>query len=93
MAGRIPSTEDVGREQIVERPDGTWWLWSDDGREVGPFASRADARAAIQAGDEESPYEPGETIEEARSEIGIADWIDPDTGEPAEEDGTRIEEH
>ena len=93
MAGRIPRTEDGGREQIVERPDGTYWWCSDDGREVGPFASLADARAAIQATEEESAYEPGETIDEARAEIGIADWIDPDTGEPAEEDGTRIEEH
>jgi hypothetical protein len=28
--------------------------------------------------------EPGETLDEAESEIGINDWIDPDTGEPAE---------
>ena len=49
MAGRIPSTEDVGREQIAERRDGTYWWCSDDGREVGPFAYREDARAAMQA--------------------------------------------
>jgi hypothetical protein len=27
---------------------------------------------------------PGETLAEAESEIGVADWIDPDSGEPAE---------
>jgi len=30
----------------------------------------------------ESDYEPGETVEEAEDEIGISDWIDPDTGDP-----------
>lgn len=27
---------------------------------------------------------PAESLEEAESELGINDWIDPDTGEPAE---------
>jgi hypothetical protein len=30
----------------------------------------------------ESDYEPGETVEEAEDELGISDWIDPDTGDP-----------
>jgi hypothetical protein len=33
--------------------------------------------------DEEGP-EPGENLREAESEIGINDWIDCGTGEPAE---------
>ena len=33
----------------------------------------------------DSDYEPGETVEEAEDEIGISDWIDPDTGDPGEE--------
>jgi hypothetical protein len=37
--------------------------------------------------------EPGETLLEAEQELGIADWLDPDTGEPAEETHTRIEDH
>jgi hypothetical protein len=32
----------------------------------------------------EEPPEPGESLEEAEDEIGVADWIDPDTGELAE---------
>jgi hypothetical protein len=32
---------------------------------------------------DEAPL-PGETLQEAEDEIGIADWIDPETGEPAE---------
>ena len=34
-----------------------------------------------------------ETLEEAEDEIGVAGWIDPDTGEPAEEGVPRIEDH
>ena len=47
----------------------------------------------MQYRDEPSSYEPGETLAEAEAEIGISDWTDPDTGLPAEEDGTRTEEH
>ena len=34
-----------------------------------------------------------EALHEAEAEIGINDWIDPDTGEPAEETYTHIEDH
>jgi len=37
--------------------------------------------------------EDGEPLEEAESDIGIADWIDPDTGEPAEDSVPHIEDH
>ena len=33
--------------------------------------------------DEEGP-QPGESLQEAEAEIGINDWIDSETGEPAE---------
>lgn len=33
--------------------------------------------------DEEGP-EPGESLREAEAEIGINEWIDSETGEPAE---------
>lgn len=46
----------------------------------------------MEAGGEEAP-EPGETLEEAESEIGIADHVDPDTGELAEEERPRLEDH
>jgi hypothetical protein len=41
----------------------------------------------------DSPFEPGETLAEAASEVGIADWVDQDTGELAEESVPHIEEH
>ena len=37
----------------------------------------------MEALDEDS-LSPEETLQEAENEIGIADWIDPETGEPAE---------
>ena len=46
----------------------------------------------MQAG-ADTDYEPTESLEEAESELGLADWIDPDTGEPAEESVPRIEDH
>ena len=75
----VPQPEPV----LTERPDGWYWTSPDGRRQFGPFASASDARADAQAWDEAAP-EPGETLAEAEAEIGIADWIDPQTGEPAE---------
>ena len=41
----------------------------------------------------DSDYEPGETVAQAEAEIGISDWVDPETGELAEELTPRIEDH
>ena len=68
---------------IIERPDGFYWVTADGRREFGPFDTAEEARADRDRGDEESPV-PGETLQEAEREIGIADWIDPETGAPAE---------
>jgi len=46
----------------------------------------------MQANGDGAP-EPGETLEEAESEIGIADYLDPETGAPAEEERPRLEDH
>lgn len=85
-----PSIEDEAR--IIHRPDGYYWQSIDGRREYGPFATLVEAMTDMQGADESAP-EPGETLAEAESEIGIADWIDPETGEPGEEDGTRTELH
>jgi hypothetical protein len=75
--------EDDG-ESIVARPDGYHWLARDGVQEFGPFETLEEARAAMQAASVDSEHEPAETLQEAELEIGIADWIDPETGEPAE---------
>lgn len=84
--------EDI-RSRIVERPDGFYWR-SEDGRgEYGPFETLVEALADMQSPDEDGGYEPGESLAEAEDEIGISEWIDPDTGQPAEESIPRTEEH
>ncbi len=94
---KIPAgTPEVERSRIVERPDGFYWHTENRGKEFGPFPSLLDAAADMQAmGDTafDTGYEPGETLAEAEDEIGISGWIDPDTGQPAEESIPRTEDH
>ena len=77
----LPSFDDA---RILSRLDGYWWQSNLTGREYGPFAT---VEAAIADMDEnpELELEEGESLFEAEDEIGISDWIDPDTGVPAEE--------
>jgi hypothetical protein len=83
---------DEGPVRFIERPNGVYWQAQTGGPEFGPFAT-IDAAAANAEGREDTGYEPGESVSEAESEIGIAEWIDPDTGAPAEESVPRIEDH
>lgn len=70
--------------RIVRRPDGYHWIALDGRQEFGPFETLEAATAdMLDAADENAP-QPGESLQEAESEIGIAEWIDPETGEPAE---------
>jgi len=76
---------------VVERPDGWYWCAPDGSVEFGPFESGAAARADRDRYNEEAPSE-GETLREAEAEIGIADWIDAETGSPAEGQSPHLEE-
>lgn len=75
--------DDTNPGEIVLRPDGYHWVAPDGRQEFGPFETREEATADRDASDEEGPS-PGETLAEAEDEIGIAGWIDPETGQPAE---------
>jgi hypothetical protein len=68
---------------IIERPDGFYWLAPDGTQEFGPFETAEQARADRDPDDEQESL-PSEALEEAERDLGIAEWIDPDTGEPAE---------
>jgi len=68
---------------IVERPDGYYWQALDSHQEAGPFESYELAQADRDAVGDEA-LSPGDTLQQAEHEIGIADWIDAETGEPAE---------
>ncbi|MFN7573105.1 MAG: hypothetical protein ACK5TK_16900 [Betaproteobacteria bacterium] len=82
----------TGEERVIEHPDGFYWLADDDRAEVGPFASFEEAFADMQAAGGVE-LAPEDELSELESEIGITDWIDPDTGAPAEEARTRLEDH
>jgi hypothetical protein len=80
------------RTRIVERPDGFYWQTRDGGKESGPFTTLLEAVEDMQYS-ADTDFEPGESVEQAEAEIGIADWVDPETGELAEELKPRIEDH
>lgn len=80
----VPETVEVLVGQVLRRPGGYYWSLTDGGREFGPYDSFEEAQADMEAAADLEAPEPGESLQEAESELGIADWIDPDTGEPAE---------
>ncbi|MCA3130442.1 MAG: hypothetical protein ACK5YW_03895 [Betaproteobacteria bacterium] len=93
MRQAIPQTPaEAGQARVVERPDGFYWHSPDGGREYGPFATLREAMQDMELASEET-LEEGESLAEAEEEIGLSGWIDPETGEPAEDTVTRIEEH
>jgi hypothetical protein len=90
-----PAEESVpGR--VIERPDGFYWESKETKELRGPYTTRAEAEADLLAGGaaEEEPDDAAVGgLQEAESELGISEWIDPDTGGPAEDNVPRIEDH
>ena len=83
---------DEPKRRVIERPDGFYWQAIRGSEESGPFDTREEAEAdLLSGGGAEIPE--GETLQEAESELGISDWIDPDTGGPAEDSVPHIEDH
>lgn len=81
----IPETPpDFDEKRVIERPDGFYWLDLETQELFGPFPTLLEAVNDMEY-NAEAGLEVGETLRDAEDEIGIADWIDPDTGEPAEE--------
>jgi hypothetical protein len=80
--------------RVIERPDGFYWEAQQKGEVHGPFATLAEAEADLLSGGAAAEeLEPPEALQEAESELGINEWIDPDTGGPAEDSVPRIEDH
>lgn len=77
-----PVPSEIDQAQVIERPDGFYWQDKLTEKEYGPFPTLLEAVQDMQ-GQSDSGYEEGESLEDAEAEIGIADWIDPETGEPA----------
>ncbi|MCX9156196.1 hypothetical protein OPU71_08690 [Niveibacterium sp. 24ML] len=74
-----PESEEI---RIVERADGYYWLDPGTHEHFGPFPSYEEALAnsdyAAMDDDE------GTSLREAEDALGLSDWVDPDTGLPAE---------
>ena len=93
MARLIPETPpERARAQAIKRRDGYYWQSRETGAEYGPFKTRAEAMQDMEVGEREDDAEIA-SLAEAESEIGVADWIDPETGAPAEEEIPRLEDH
>lgn len=80
------------RVQFVERPNGVYWRTASSEEEYGPFATLAEATADAE-GREDPTFQATDSVAEAEAEVGISEWIDPDTGEPGDESHPRIEDH
>ncbi len=90
----IPETPpDFDTTRIIERPNGFYWLNQTTAEEYGPFVSLLEAAQDMEYSDIEPAQTLAEDLHEVEAEIGINDWIDPDTGEPAEETFTHLEDH
>jgi hypothetical protein len=76
---------------VIERPDG--FYWEKHGEAHGPYATLAEAEADRLADGAAEEADGTESLQEAESELGISEWIDPDTGGPAEDNVPRIEDH
>jgi len=87
-----PNTPDYDQARVIERPDG--FYWQDDeltDKFFGPFPTLPEAVQDMQLqSDIDTGFEVGESLEDAEDEIGISNWIDPETGEPAEDSSTRL---
>ena len=81
-------------DRVIEHPDGFYWESKKKGQTYGPFPTLAEAEADMLAGGGAAAEAlEAEDLQEAESELGINEWIDPDTGGPAEDNVPRIEDH
>jgi hypothetical protein len=78
-----PEVQEGNPGEIVARPDGYHWIAPDGRQEFGPFETLELAQADRDACEEDAP-ESAATMQEVEAEIGVSDWIDAETGEPAE---------
>lgn len=86
-----PLQDETPATRVIERPDGFYWEIEATGECFGPFATLEEA-IADKEGAGDADLEVGETVEEAEAELGISEWIDRDTGLPAEDGVPRIKD-
>lgn len=86
------STPDFVNGRTLERPDGYYWENLETDEIIGPFATLAEAVTDMKYGTQ-MQTDSVDALRHAEDELGIADWIDPDTGVPAEEQVPHIEDN
>jgi hypothetical protein len=84
---KLHEEDDLAR--LIERPDGYYWQNKLTEKLYGPFTTLIEAMEDTQY-QEDSDYEEGSSLLEAENELGIADWIDPDTGQLAEDSAPHL---
>lgn len=91
-----PLPDDVAAEfddtVVVERPNGFYVRWKTGDRETGPFATLLEAIESERPA-EEAESDPVAALVEAEADLGVSDWIDPETHAPAEDHVPRLEDH
>ena len=96
MTQTIPTTSaEFDHTRIIERPDGFYWQDDRDGREYGPFQTMVEAVADMQMADDDTAAEESDIddVRVAEDVLGVPDWIDPDTGQLADDERTRTDDH
>lgn len=77
--------------RVVQHPDGWYWLADGSHQQFGPFDSVEAVLADMDTPDDAPDVD--QTLAEAEQALGLADWVDPDTGLLAEDTPTHLEDH
>jgi hypothetical protein len=93
MRQKVPATPaEFDHTRVIERPDGFFWLDKDTGVTFGPFDTLLEAVEDMEY-NAETDFESDSALDEIEDELGLAAWVDPDTGELAEDTLTHLEDH
>jgi hypothetical protein len=69
--------------EILERPDGYYWRSPEGPGEYGPFDT-VEAAMADRDSMGDDPPDGLDALHEVERDLGMNEWIDAETGEPAE---------
>ena len=89
---RARDVSDERLARIVDHPDGYCWIALDGHQQFGPFETVEEALADMEVDEAELDAAPP-SLGEAEEALGLAGWIDPETGSLAEDTHTRLEDH
>ncbi|MBI5439442.1 MAG: hypothetical protein HY936_10965 [Nitrosomonadales bacterium] len=83
MTTSIPQTHH-NHARVIERADGFYWQDKVTDELCGPFPTLIEAMQDMQD-QSDTDYGEGESLAEAETDIGISNWVDPETGEASED--------